>query len=255
GAYPRTDVLSFNAAYQRQDTDTSFGETGLIGSQLTQSRGPWREAYSLTFQRENFEVGLDKGVSNLLVPGASLERVQADDRIFTTNGYRVRLAVQGAEASVLSDASFLQGDLEGKIIRTLGTRNRVIGRGEVGYTATQDFRELPPTFRFFTGGDRSVRGFAYQSLGRKDEAGNVIGGESLMTASLEYELWFLEKWGAAVFYDTGSASQSFGGILARGTGVGVRWRSPIGPIRADVAWAISEEGRPLRFHLTIGPDL
>lgn len=255
GAYPRTDVLSFNAAYQRKDTDTSLSETGLIGSQLTQSRGKWREALALTYQREDFEVGLDKGISDLLVPGASWERVETDDRIFTTNGYRVRLAFQGAEASLLSDSSFLQGDVEGKIIRTFGARNRIIGRGEVGYTQTGEFRELPPSFRFFAGGDRSVRGFAYRSLGRKDEAGNVIGGESLAVASLEYELWFLEKWGGAVFYDTGNASQSFGGVLARGAGVGVRWRSPIGPIRADVAWALSEEGRPLRFHLTIGPDL
>ncbi len=76
-----------------------------------------------------------------------------------------------------------------------------------------------------------------------------------MVASLEYEIRFLEKWGAAVFYDTGSASESFGGKLARGAGLGVRWRSPIGPIRADVAWALSEEDRPIRFHLNIGPDL
>ncbi len=76
-----------------------------------------------------------------------------------------------------------------------------------------------------------------------------------MVASLEYEIRFLEKWGAAVFYDTGNASESFGGSLARGAGLGVRWRSPIGPIRADVAWGLSEDDRPIRFHLNIGPDL
>jgi translocation and assembly module TamA len=255
GAYPRTDVLSFNAGYQRKDTDTSLSETGLIGAQRTQSRGDWREALSLTYQREDFEVGLDNGVSNLLVPGASWEKVKADDRIYTTNGYRLHLAVLGAESSLLSDSSFVQGNVQAKAIRTLGGRSRVIGRVEVGYTATDEFRELPPRFRFFAGGDQSVRGFGYQELGREDEDGNVIGGESLMAGSLEYELRFLEKWGAAVFYDTGNASQSFGGLLARGAGVGVRWRSPIGPIRADIAWALSEEGRPIRFHLNIGPDL
>jgi translocation and assembly module TamA len=255
GPYPRTDVLSFNVGYQRQDTDTSLSETGLIGAQRTQSRGGWREALSLTYQREDFEVGLDKGISNLFVPGASWERVKADDRIFTTNGYRLRLGLQGAEGSLLSDSSFLQGNVQAKAIRTLGERNRIIGRAEFGYTQTDEFRELPPRFRFFAGGDQSVRGFAYQALGREDEAGNIIGGESLMVASLEYEIRFLEKWGAAVFYDTGSASESFGGVLARGAGLGVRWRSPIGPIRADVAWALSEDDRPIRFHLNIGPDL
>lgn len=255
GPYPRTDVLSFNLGYQREDTDTSLSETGLIGTQLTQSHGGWRETYSLTYQREDFEVGLDNGISNLLVPGASAERVKADDRIDTTNGYRLRVALQGAEGSVLSDSSFLQGDVQAKAIRTFGTSNRLIGRLEVGYTATDEFRELPPRFRFFAGGDQSVRGFAYQALGREDEAGNIIGGESLMVGSIEYERRFLEKWGAAVFYDTGNASKSFGGELARGAGVGLRWRSPIGPIRADVAWGLSEEGRPIRFHLNIGPDL
>ncbi len=121
GPYPRTDVLSFNLGYQREDTDTSLSETGLIGAQLTQSHGGWREAYSLTYQREDFEVGLDNGISNLLVPGASLERVKADDRIDTTNGYRLRLTLQGAEGSVLSDSSFLQGDVQAKAIRTFGT--------------------------------------------------------------------------------------------------------------------------------------
>lgn len=255
GPYPRTDVLSFNVGYRREDTDTSLSETGLIGTQRTQSRGGWREALSLTYQREDFEVGLDEGISTLLVPGASWERVKADDRIFTTNGYRLRLGIQGAEASVLSDSSFVQGNVQAKAIRTLGERNRIIGRAEFGYTATDEFRDLPPRFRFFAGGDQSVRGFAYQALGREDEDGNIIGGESLMVASLEYEIRFLEKWGAAVFYDTGSASESFGGVLARGAGLGVRWRSPIGPIRADVAWALSDDDRPIRFHLNIGPDL
>jgi translocation and assembly module TamA len=257
GAYPRTDLLSLNVAFDRLDTNTSLSDSGLVGATLTESRHGWRQAYSLNFERETFKVGLDHGTSNLVVPGISLERVKADDRIDTTNGYRVRFSLQGADASVLSDSTFLQGAIDGKIIRTLSDRNRLIARTQVGYTDTNDFRALPPQFRFFAGGDQSVRGFSYQSLGRKDEAGNTIGGETLAVASLEYERRFFAKWGAAVFYDTGNASQSFSGLgtLARGAGFGLRWRSPIGPIRADVAWALSVPGHPIRFHLNIGPDL
>jgi translocation and assembly module TamA len=257
GFYPRTDLLSLNLAYDRLDTNTSLSDSGLVGATLTESRGGWREAYSLNFQRESFTVGLDHGTSNLVVPGVSLERVKADDRIDTTNGYRVRFSLRAADSSVLSDSSFLQGSVDGKIIRTLGDRNRLIARTQVGYTETNEFRALPPQFRFFAGGDQSVRGFSYQSLGRKDEAGNTIGGETLAVGSLEYERRFFTKWGAALFYDTGNAAQSFSGLgaLARGAGFGLRWRSPIGPIRADVAWALSEPGHPIRFHLNIGPDL
>lgn len=260
GAYPRTDVLSFNTAYARKITDTSESETGLIGAQRTQTRGGWREALSLSFQREDFTVGLDSGVSNLVVPGVSYERVKADDRIFTTRGYRLFGTLQGASASVLSDSSFLQASIEGKAIRTVGARNRLIGRAQVGYTATDEFRELPPRFRFFAGGDRSVRGYAYQGLGEPDEAGHTIGGEALLVGSLEYEFRFsglrlLDKWGVAAFYDAGNACHDFSCELEQGAGVGLRWLSPIGPIRADVAWALTEPGHPLRFHLNIGPDL
>jgi translocation and assembly module TamA len=59
----------------------------------------------------------------------------------------------------------------------------------------------------------------------------------------------------ATFYDTGTANDKFGGQLKVGTGVGVRWLSPIGMVRLDVATAVSEPGHPIRLHFTIGPDL
>jgi translocation and assembly module TamA len=256
GAFPRTDSLSYNLAYDRQITNTLESKTGLVGAQYTQLRGNLNETFSLNFQRENYKVGLDTGTSNLLVPSAGLERVQADDRIYTTNGYRLRFTLQGTAKNPLSDATFVQGLLDGKAIRTVGGRNRLIARTQIGYTATNDFRILPPRFRFFAGGDQSVRGYRYQSLGTKDEAGNVIGGEALAVASLEYEYRFLPKWGAAVFYDTGGAFHNFGsGSLSQGAGFGIRWRSPIGPVRADIAWGLSDPRHPIVFHLNIGPDL
>jgi translocation and assembly module TamA len=256
GAFPRSDNLSFNLAYDRQITSTLESKTGLIGTQYTFLQHGWNETYSLNFQRENYKVGLDNGTSNLLVPSAGLERIRADDRIYTTNGYRLRFTLQGADRSALSDATFLQGLVDGKVIRTVGERNRLIGRTQIGYTATDDFRVLPPRFRFFAGGDQSVRGYRYESLGTKDEAGNVIGGEALAIASLEYEYRFLPKWSAAVFYDTGNAFHDFkSGGLAQGAGIGIRWRSPIGPVRADVACGFSDPRHPIVFHLNIGPDL
>lgn len=261
GPYPRTDVLTFQVAYADLRPETSRSQSALIGAGLTRARGSWREAFGLNFQREDFEVGLDKGISELLIPQASWNRVKADDRISATSGQRLELKIRGADESLLSNASFLQAQAEGKLITSFADRFRFLGRAQVGYTETDQFRELPPTMRFFAGGDQSVRGFAYQALGPRDEGGNVIGGETLLTGSVELEYrilekWrFLEKWGIAAFYDTGNAMESFSGSLERGAGVGLRWVSPIGPIRADVAWALSEPGRPIRFHLTVGPDL
>lgn len=261
GPYPRTDVLTFSAGYAQFDPASSESDTALIGVGRTQARGSWREGFSLNFQREEFTVGLDSGTAEMLVPQASWSRVKADDRIYTTHGQRVQVDFRVADDAVLSNVSFLQGKAEAKVIRSFADRFRFISRAQVGYTQTDQFRQLPPSIRFFAGGDQSVRGFAYEDLGERDEAGNVIGGKSLLTASVEVdyrflERWkFLEKWGIAAFYDTGNALNSLGSSLEQGAGLGLRWVSPIGPIRADVAFALSEPGTPLRFHFTVGPDL
>jgi len=261
GAYPRTDVLTFSLGYSDLRTDTSESQSSLVGVGLTQARGNWREALALNLQREDFKVGLDKGRSDLLIPQATWTRVRADDRISATHGDRVEFTLRGADESLLSKASFLQASAQGKLIRSFAGRFRFITRLQVGHTETDQLRKLPPTIRFFAGGDQSVRGYGFQELGPLDEAGNVIGGEDLLTGSVELEYrflekWmFLEKWGVAVFYDTGNAMRSFSGSLEEGAGVGLRWVSPIGPIRADAAWALTEPGTPVRFHLTVGPDL
>src|SRR5215218_2824868 len=194
GPYPRTDVLTFQVGYADLRPETSRSQSALIGANLTQARGSWREAFGLNFQREDFEVGVDKGISELLIPQASWNRVKADDRISATSGQRLEFTLRGADEALLSNASFLQARAEGKLITSFADRFRFISRAQVGYTETDQFRELPPTMRFFAGGDQSVRGFSYEALGERDEAGNIIGGKSLLTASVEVDYRFLERW-------------------------------------------------------------
>jgi translocation and assembly module TamA len=83
----------------------------------------------------------------------------------------------------------------------------------------------------------------------------VIGGPQLLIGSIEFEHRFLRKWGVATFYDIGNAVNKFTDPLASGAGVGLRWISPVGPVRVDAAWALSRDNTPLRVHLRIGPDL
>ena len=120
---------------------------------------------------------------------------------------------------------------------------------------TGEFERLPPSYRFFAGGDNSVRGFEYESLGPTDSAGNVIGGHQISEASVEYDHKLTQNWLAAVFFDIGSAYNDVKDPLASGTGAGFRYKLPIGMMRFDYAIAISEPNRPWRIHITIGPDL
>ena len=119
----------------------------------------------------------------------------------------------------------------------------------------QEFLELPTSVRFFTGGSQSVRGYAYHSLGPVDEDNEVIGGKHLLVGSIEFEHSFSNKWGLALFYDTGNAIDNFADSLEQGAGFGFRWKSPVGPVRIDFANAISTAGKAWRLHINIGPDL
>jgi translocation and assembly module TamA len=118
-----------------------------------------------------------------------------------------------------------------------------------------DFDALPPELRFFAGGDRSIRGFDYQQIGETNAQGDVIGGEYLAAASVEYEHYFWGNWGAAAFVDAGDAFKSHFDANV-GAGLGVRWKSPIGLLRLDVARpVVSDFDHSWRIHLVIGPDI
>ena len=215
----------------------------------------WRNDLSLTLQRAAYEVGLDSGVSTLLVFGVGMARVRADDRIFPTRGSLVGLRLRATPDAWLSDTRFAQIGVEGRLIRSLGPHTRVLVRAEAGAVLTTDFRSLPASSRYFAGGDRGLRGFGFQSLGPRDTAGNIVGGKRLLVGSLELDHRIWDRWGAAVFFDAGNALTSFSDPLEAGTGVGVRWRSPLGLIRVDLAMAVSRDNHPFRLHLNIGPEL
>jgi translocation and assembly module TamA len=264
GPYPRTDVLDFTTAYQDLQTKTARSKNLLVGPSYSFSFGPerrWRQATSLDYQRETYTVGLDQGTSALVIPQDTVSRVYADDRIYPHHGERYNFMVRGGAKALASDVDFFQTSADAKFVQALGhTQFRLITRGSIGYTWTRDFHHLPPSERFFAGGDQSVRGYAYQGIGAHDVKGNVIGGPDTLVASAEIEYRFaqyrlLQKFGVAAFYDAGTAGFSIGGGMRQGTGLGVFWISPIGLVRVYVATALSLPGHPLRIHLSIGPDL
>jgi translocation and assembly module TamA len=248
-------VLTFLAGYAILNPTTSNSKAILIGARLSRPRFGWRELFSLTYQREAFEVGVDTGTSNLFIPGGSWERTRSDSRIFPGHGLRMRLGLQGSAAGLLATASFLQIGASGKFIQSIGPRTRFITRAELGRTFTKEFRQLPPTLRYFAGGDQSVRGYGYQALGPLDEAGNVIGGPTLVVGSVEVDFRVLPRWAIAGFTDVGNALEDLSLDLEQGVGLGIRWISPIGLVRLDGALAVSQPGTPFRLHLSIGPDL
>ncbi|MGB5306130.1 MAG: autotransporter assembly complex family protein [Gammaproteobacteria bacterium] len=252
---PRTEKLAFSAGYLDSNTDSSESRTTLLGVSRTGLRRGLNETIGLTFQREDYSIGDEDDTATLLMPEASWLWVRADNRVYSTRGMRMQFSVRGASEHLVSTTSFIQTRLQAKLIQQVFGASRIILRGDAGVSFVPDFQELPASLRYFAGGDQSVRGYDYESLGPEDDNGDVIGGKNLLVGSAEYEQHIKGKWSAAVFVDVGNAIDDLSDELKTGAGIGIRWRSPIGLIRVDVASALSESGNPLRLHLVIGPDL
>ncbi len=252
---PRNDRFSIFSSYVNDDPDTSDSELGRIGISRSTVHGRTRWEYLLTFQHETFTVADQQDTVDFLAPGVNFLWVTADDRLFPRRGLRAGIGLILSYDGILSDVSFAQTRLQGKWLHPLGSRGRLILRGEAGLTIASQVSVLPASIRFFAGGDQSVRGYDYKELGPVDENGDVIGGRYLLVGSIEYEHRITDQWSAAVFLDSGNAFDDFDEPLEQGAGFGVRWRSPVGPVRLDIANAISKTGNPWRLHFTIGPDL
>ncbi|GMV30507.1 MAG: hypothetical protein AMXMBFR59_26320 [Rhodanobacteraceae bacterium] len=264
---PGTDSRAFNFGvnYRDEDTETTRSKTSsLVASETRQWMG-FTRTLGLHLQTGDFEIGdrkqvVFRGNSTMLYPQFALTRKRADDPLFVRRGYSVNLLARAAAEGVLSDTNVVQMRGDVKWIRQLQWRHRLILRGTVGMSWVDDFNQLPPDLRFFAGGDRSIRGYGYQTIGPALEIDPtkkpvVIGGKHLVTAGAEYEYYFKPKWGIATFVDAGDAFSGTDYEPKIGAGLGLRWRSPVGMVRFDLAAPLREPKDGVQIHLVIGPDL
>jgi translocation and assembly module TamA len=254
---PVTDKLRFEAGYKHEDNDSYRADTTAISATRThQLDNLWLEEQVLVFGQESYKVsGEPHNTTLLLMPGIGWTRVIADNPLYPRNGLRVNFKTRGSLQDVISDISFLQlmGSFKG--ILGLPWRSRVIGRVDAGATFMNSFDQLPPSVRFFAGGDNSVRGYAYKSLGPENASGDVEGGKNLLVGSLEIEHRFADKWALAAFVDAGNAFDDVHVDAKTGVGLGIRWRSPVGPIRLDFAHPLDNSDELFRVHFVMGPEL
>ncbi|MCY1401263.1 Translocation and assembly module subunit TamA [compost metagenome] len=255
---PLTDKLRLAGGYQNEE----IANTDSVSKLLTvgpewHSKLPsgWQRVISLKWQREEYRLGDDSGLSTLLMPGVSYTYLRTDNRIDPHNGYRLQFDTRVAKEGLLSDNNLLHGNVMLKGLTTLAQKHRFLGRVQFGGSATNGYSSIPPSLRFYAGGDQSVRGYDYQSLSPENSDGDRIGGRYLVAGSVEYQYELLEKWRVATFIDQGN---SFNDLelptLKTGVGIGVRWVSPVGPIRLDLAHALDDPGG-IRLHFSMGPEL
>lgn len=220
----------------------------------------WTGTASVNALKGSFRVGsrrLNLRAEDTLVvyPEISATRVYARDRIRPERGGSLRVTARAANTALGSDVDFAQLRVEGRYVLPLGLPARLLLRGEIGATRTDDFRRLPPDLRFFAGGGGSVRGYGWQELGPVDADDEPLGGRNVYSTTVEYERRLFGDWSWAAFVDAGNVGIDGYARPRWGIGAGIRWASPIGPIRFDVARGLNDPRRSVEFYLSAGPDL
>lgn len=255
---PLTDKLRYAAGYQYEELSNkdSLSRLLTVGPEWHRKLpSGWQRVWSLKWRHEQYELGDDSGTSSLLMPGVAYNFLRSDNRLDPSRGYRLRFELSAAKEGLLSDADLVHATATVKGLTTLGGRHRFLGRVEVGSNWTNEYTNVPPSMRYFVGGDQSVRGYDYQSLSPTNSDGDRIGGRYQLAVSAEYQYSLTEKWRVATFVDQGNSFDSLEmPSLKSSVGVGVRWVSPVGPIRVDLAHPLDSEGG-VRLHFSMGPEL
>lgn len=253
---PLRDYYSLQAGYQYKDNnDTRSDLTTLSVHRWKRRPESWDRDVFIRLENEIYTQGADEGNSLLLIPGVSWSRLRVRGGLVPDWGDRQQLTLEFSDPYWGSDISFVRVWGRSKWLRTLGEDHRFLLRAEQGAIIGDSFSLVPPSLRFFTGGDQTVRGYGYETISPRGSDGKLLGGRYVSVASAEYNYRFSDKWLGALFVDSGTATVDYSEAWKIGTGVGVRWVTPIGQVRLDLAVGISEEEKPLRLHFALGPEL
>jgi translocation and assembly module TamA len=181
--------------------------------------------------------------------GAKKAFRRTDELVSPRQGFYATIELGGSPEQ-LSTRSFVRGLVTGSLFFPVLRNDDLLLRGQAGGVASSSRQGIPSTFLFRTGGDQTIRGYAFESIGVEQD-GAIVGGRRLLLGSIEYTHWIGEGWGLAAFVDSGSAWDSGANTtIATGYGGGVRVRTPIGPIRADLAYgALNSDWR---LHFSVG---
>ncbi|NHI01901.1 MULTISPECIES: autotransporter assembly complex protein TamA [Oceanimonas] len=254
--HPLEEYYTIQGGYQRLDQDDTESDRLVAGVHRwkVQDNG-WTRDVFLRSEYESYTQGEQEDDSFLLIPGLSYSRTRVRGGLDPHWGDAQNVSLELSEPWWGSTTRFVRLWGRSKWLRTLAEDHRLLARAEQGAVWVDDVEDLPPSLRFFTGGDTTVRGYSYQSITPLDENGDRLGAKFATALSLEYDYRFAPKWRVATFVDGGTATNDYQDDWKLGTGLGLRWLTPVGPVRLDLAFAVSEEDTPWRLHFTLGPEL
>ncbi|MDV7105641.1 autotransporter assembly complex family protein [Vibrio sp. TH_r3] len=257
---PLEDVL--NEYYRLQygmkyedNLDTDSLEANAVIERHWQLDNGWHRNVFLRYLHEDFTQGSQDDDIKMIIPGISFSRTKTSGGAMPTSGNKYSVSFEVSDKNIVSRARMFRIQTRSSWINSLGSNHRGIARIDLSANIVDNILDVPPSIRFFAGGDNSLRGYDYESISPTDDTGALIGAKYMATSSLEYQYRLVGDWWLATFVDAGDAWTSTVDIKL-GTGFGVRWASPVGPVRLDFAWGLAlESSDQFRIHFALGPEL
>jgi translocation and assembly module TamA len=243
-------IDTFATGVQRTDIENLVTQTAAVSARrrsIDERRTP---AFGIGFyvDEQTPSGGVRESSHALYVDGEYTWR-NVDDLLSPTRGWMAN-AQLGVGLPGVSTEEF--GRVIGRLVGwwPFTRSNQLVARADAGAVIAQSRVGIPSNFLFRTGGDTTVRGYAFDSLGVQ-QGDAVVGGRYYAVASVELDHWISEALGLAVFVDAGNATDELNSFRpAVGYGVGARLRTPIGPFRLDLAYG--EQVKKFRVHFSVG---
>ncbi|CBL43775.1 predicted outer membrane protein [gamma proteobacterium HdN1] len=233
--------------------DTQVQTTSFTFSHNHEFENLWVRNLYVTLTQEN----KTEGISNrfFVTPGFAFSQLVLRGTPIIREGHRYLFETEYSNPTLGADTRFYRVHGLAKWLVPVSERQQVLLKVEGGYIDADEFFKVPYTRRFFAGGDQSIRGYGYQTLSPKDANNNTQGARYLSLASTEYLYRFLDRWQWALFVDRGRAFNNSDEPYHTGIGTGIRWLSPVGNIRLDIAKRVDDNNKGYEFHIFMGPPL
>ena len=245
-----------NTSYNRSTTQNLEKRALTSGIWRVRDRNGIESRLGIEFITEDRKVpdtNYDLGRSHATMLTASWKRQNIETELRPENGYYLDGKVGVTLGKLLSSTAMARATARAGYFYT--PENKKLGtfivRGQAGYVYTREGKDVPSSLMFRTGGASSIRGYELDSIGLEGPNNSVLPDRALLVGSLEYQFPITKSVSGAVFHDVGDVSSNFKNMsMQHGTGVGVRWFSPVAPFSFDVAYG--HQDKKLRWHISLG---
>jgi len=254
---PIINIAKIQFGFQRKDNEDT--ESNLFTLQLQRQfelESKWLRTWFIKLEKEDYIQASQVGSSIMVIPGVSFARTKQRGGVDPYWGDQQLFSFEVASPYWGADINMAKVQSRTKYLRSINRTHFFTTRVDLGAIYVDEIESVPASMRFFAGGSQSIRGFQYETVTPVDANNEYIGGSYLTVGSFEYGYQFAEKWRIGIFSDMGTSTNDFSEPLSVGIGTGIRWMTPIGPVKVDFAVPVhSDTDTKYTFHLYIGPEL